>query len=88
VKEIFTAWLDEHVPGSSEKILARVRDLRGGALNSSNFGERLRGSGFWADQIQTIFSRCRRREKYAEGHFDYNLDAFRHPASPQMALGL
>lgn len=86
VKEIFAAWLEEHVPGSRDKILERIRDLRGGQLNSSRFGERLRGSGFWAEQIQTIFSRCREREGFAAGHFEYNLKAFRHPAAPQLNL--
>jgi len=88
VKEIFTTWLEEHVPGSSEKILARIRDLRGGALHSSEFGERLRGRGFWGDQIRTIFSRCLIREKYGAEHFEYNLSAFRQPSSPQLSLGL
>lgn len=88
VKEIFAAWLDEHVPGSAEKILERIRDLRGGALHSPRFGERMRGSGFWSDQIQALFSRCRAREEYAEGHSDYNVSAFRRPPAPQLSLGL
>ncbi len=88
VKEIFTTWLDEHVPGSAEKILERIRDLRGGALNSSKFGERLRGQGFWAEQIQAIFSQTRKREGYATDHFSYNLAAFRRPPAPQLSLDL
>ena len=88
VKEIFAAWLEEHVPGSADKILERIRDLRGGALHSSKFGERMRGSGFWADQIETIFYRCRAREEYADGHFEYNLGAFRHQPAPQLSLNL
>ena len=88
VKEIFAAWLEEQVPGSADKILERIRDLRGGALHSSKFGERMRGSGFWADQIGTLFSRCRAREEYADGHFEYNLGAFRRPPAPQLAFDL
>lgn len=88
VKEIFTTWLDEHVPGSSGKILDRIRDLRGGGLHSSKFGERLRGRGFWAEQIQTIFSRCREHEGYMTDHFQYNMAAFRHPPAPQLSLNL
>ena len=88
VKEIFMSWLEEHVPGSADKILERIRDLRGGALHSSRFGERMVGGGFWSDQIQTLFSRCRAREEYAEGHFEHNLSAFRRPLAPQLSLGL
>jgi DNA repair photolyase len=86
VKEIFADWLEEHVPGSADKILDRIRDLRGGALHSSKFGERMRGSGFWADQIGTLFSRCLAREGYADEHFEHNLGAFRHPPAPQLSL--
>jgi DNA repair photolyase len=88
VKEIFISWLEEHVPGSAEKILDRIRDLRGGALNSARFGDRMRGGGFWSDQIQTLFSRCRAREEYEGDHFDYNVSAFRRPPAPQLSLDL
>jgi len=88
VKEIFMSWLEEHVPGSAGKILERIRDLRGGALHSSKFGERMVGGGFWSDQIQALFSRCRDREEYAKGHFDYNASAFRRPSTPQLSLDL
>ncbi|MEI8311604.1 MAG: PA0069 family radical SAM protein [Verrucomicrobiota bacterium] len=86
VKEIFMSWLEEHVPGSADKILERIRDLRGGALHSSRFGERMVGGGFWSEQIQTLFSRSRAREKYAEEHFEYDLSAFRLPPAPQLSL--
>ncbi|MFA7344063.1 MAG: PA0069 family radical SAM protein [Terrimicrobiaceae bacterium] len=88
VKEIFISWLEEHVPGSADKILDRIRDLRGGALHSSRFGERMTGGGFWSDQIQTLFSRCRAREEYSERPFEYNVGAFRPPPAPQLSLGI
>ena len=88
VKEIFMSWLEDHVPGSADKVLERIRDLRGGALHSSRFGERMVGGGFWSDQIQTLFLRCRDREEYANGHFDYNTNAFRRLPTPQLSLDL
>lgn len=86
VKDIFSAWLDEHLPESREKILNRIRDLRGGELNSSRFGERLRGRGFWADQIREIFSKSRDREKYSPEPFPCSTAHFRQPAGPQLTL--
>lgn len=88
VKEIFSSWLQEHVPGSAGKILERIRDIRGGRLHSSKFGERLRGSGFWAGQIAGLFSTCREKEGFEAAHFEYNLREFRRPAAPQMDLGI
>jgi DNA repair photolyase len=86
VKDIFSAWLNEHLPDSREKILSRIRDVRGGELNSSRFGERLRGHGFWADQIREIFSKSRDRENYAREPFPCSTAHFRRPAGPQLTL--
>ncbi|HEY5792609.1 MAG TPA: PA0069 family radical SAM protein [Chthoniobacterales bacterium] len=61
VKDVFSAWLDRHYPGHKEKILARVRDLRGGKLNDSRFGRRMSGEGFWAEQIEQLFEKCAAR---------------------------
>jgi len=88
VKEIFSSWLQEHVPGSAGKILERIRDIRGGALHSAKFGERLRGRGFWAGQIGSLFSTCREKEGFSTDHFAYNLSAFRRPEAPQLDLGI
>lgn len=61
VKEIFSSWIDRHYPGHKEKILSRIRDLRGGKLNATDFGTRMNGSGFWAEQIEQIFDKCAAR---------------------------
>ena len=45
VKDIFSAWLAEHLPEARQRILGRIRDMRGGALNDSRFGMRMRGEG-------------------------------------------
>jgi len=31
VAPLFEQWLEEHFPGSKEKILSRIRDMRGGS---------------------------------------------------------
>ena len=55
VSDIFTGWLEQHEPGSSRKVLSRVREMRGGRLYDSRFGTRMRGDGPLADQIQQLF---------------------------------
>jgi DNA repair photolyase len=55
VAPLFEQWLEEHYPGSKEKILNRIRDMRGGKLNDPNFGSRMRGSGVWAEQMSALF---------------------------------
>ena len=54
VKELFQEWLTNHFPDRKEKILNRIRDLRGGKLNDANFNTRMRGQGVFADQFSAI----------------------------------
>jgi DNA repair photolyase len=56
VKDLFEQWLAEHVPHRRERVLARIREVRGGALNDPRFGSRMRGEGLLADQIGKLFS--------------------------------
>lgn len=42
---LFGDWLDTHYPGQKEAILNQLRDSRGGGLNSTAFGTRMRGEG-------------------------------------------
>ncbi len=39
VKDLFSAWLEEQVPGQKDKVLGRIRELRDGGLNGSEFGD-------------------------------------------------
>ncbi len=55
VKDIFLAWLEQHVPDRAQKIIHRIEDIRGGKLNNSDFGSRMRGQGIFAEQINKLF---------------------------------
>jgi DNA repair photolyase len=61
VAPIFERWLEEHRPGHKEKVLGRIRELRGGALNDPRFGSRMRGEGPLAGQIKALFAVARRK---------------------------
>lgn len=61
VKDLFQTWLAEHYPDRAEKILNRIRDMRGGKLYDSTFGTRMRGTGVHADQIAQIFTLYKNR---------------------------
>ena len=55
VDPLFTAWLERHFPQRKDKILGRIRDMRGGKLNASGFGDRMRGKGPLGDVIGRMF---------------------------------
>jgi DNA repair photolyase len=56
VAPLFEDWLGRHFPDRKEKVLNRIRSLRGGKLNDPNFNTRMRGQGIWADQIKAMFA--------------------------------
>src|SRR5205085_4897595 len=57
IAPLFEHWLEEHFPNRKEKILGRIREIRGGSgrLNDPNWGSRIVGQGFFAEQIRNIF---------------------------------
>ena len=61
VKQLFDEWLATHRPLQRDKVLHRLRELRGGALNDANFGTRFRGQGEWARQLEQLFLLAKRR---------------------------
>jgi DNA repair photolyase len=64
VEPIFREWLERVHPGRSEKVLARIRSMRGGALNDPRFGKRMQGEGPWADVLNALFRQTTRRLGY------------------------
>lgn len=87
VKDLFSAWAHRHFPDRAERILSHVRDIRGGKLNSAKFGERMRGTGVFADNVADMFYLYRR--KYGLNRRFESLSAahFRRP-SPDGQLDL
>jgi len=61
VEGVFVAWLREQVPLRAERVLARLREARGGALSDTRFGHRMRGEGVYAQQLTALFDVHRRR---------------------------
>ncbi len=86
VKDVFSAWLDENLPGSKEKILGRIREARGGKLNDSTFGARMRGEGIFAEQVRQLFAVCAQREGFAGRMPPLSTAAFRNPDGGQLSL--
>ena len=57
VAPLFERWLEEHFPDRKEKVLGRIRQLRGGErLNDPRFKSRMRGEGIFAEQIRDLFT--------------------------------
>jgi DNA repair photolyase len=88
VKELFEVWLEQHFPDRKDKVLNRIREMRGGALYDARFEFRGRGEGPWADHLRSLF-RVTTARLSLDGPPRLSAAAFRVPASalgPQIDL--
>ncbi len=87
VAPVFQEWLEQSEPGKAEKVLNRIRAIRGGKLNDPRFGSRMRGEGIFADQISQIFHVACRKAGFPAVR-ELSTAAFRRPAGVQLELDL
>ena len=89
LKGLFEDWLTTHFPDRREKVLNRVRAIRGGALYDPTFGTRMRGEGIFADQMRTLFAAaCRKAGIDGRTLPPLSTDAFRRPHDARGQMGL
>ncbi len=87
VRPLFEDWLTRHFPERKEKVLNRIRSIRGGKLNDARFGSRMRGEGIFADQISQLFDiSCRRAGLEGKRFPRLSTDAFRRPGEIQLSF--
>ncbi len=85
VKDLFRDWLATHEPGKSARVLDRVRAMRGGELNVSEWGARMKGEGIHAEQIRAMFETAARRHGLDPRRPGLSSEAFRRPGE-QLSL--
>lgn len=87
VSELFEAWLERHAPDRKEKVLNRIRSMRGGRLNDPRFGSRMKGEGEWARHIKRLHSVTCDRLELNRDRSELSTASFRAPRSgPQREL--
>ena len=55
VAPLFQQWLQAHFPERAQRVMNRVREMRGGKDYDSTFGSRMKGEGVWAELIRQRF---------------------------------
>jgi DNA repair photolyase len=81
VSPLFQQWLKQHVPERAERIMARVREMRGGKDNDPKFGTRMTGTGIWAQMIRQRFDKASARLGFNRTRFELDLTQFRRPSA-------
>lgn len=86
VKDLFEQWLEQHYPDKKEKILHRIREIRGGKLNDPNFKTRMRGQGVYAEQMAKLFELARKKSGIRARWPKLTTEHFRRPGKDQLSL--
>jgi DNA repair photolyase len=87
VAEVFEQRLAERLPLKHDKVIARIREMRGGRLNESRFFLRQKGQGQYSRTLEQMFEATSRRLGF--GPFpEPRTDTFTRPprAGDQLAL--
>jgi DNA repair photolyase len=79
VNPLFQQWLQQHVPEKAARIMARVREMRGGRDNDARFGSRMTGQGVWAQLLRQRFEKASASLGYLRERVPLDLSRFRPP---------
>ncbi|WP_295993090.1 PA0069 family radical SAM protein [Rugamonas sp.] len=87
VAGLFTEWLDEHYPLKSKHVQTLLSQMRGGALYDAKFGERMSGTGPYADLLRDRFRLACKKHQLNLQRVSLRTDLFKVPhRGPQLAL--
>ncbi len=81
IKQIFEDWLHRQFPQRAKHVLELVRTTRAGALNDARFGQRMRGTGAYAELLARRFTRAA-RQLGLDNRSELDCSAFAPPPLP------
>ena len=79
VNTIFQQWLECHFPERAARVMARVREMRGGRDYDARFGSRMVGQGVWAQLLRQRFDKAAARLGLKRERVPLDLSQFRKP---------
>ena len=79
VNPIFQEWLQQHFPQRAARVMARVREMRGGRDYDAAFGSRMTGEGVWAQLLAQRVRKAAARHGLNRQRVELDLTQFRKP---------
>ena len=79
VNPLFQHWLDQHFPDRAARVMARVREMRGGKDNDAQFGSRMTGQGIWAQLLRQRLHKACHRLGLVHQRVELDVSLFRPP---------
>ena len=88
VSPLFQEWLARHYPDRADRVMSHVRKMHGGKDYDAQWGQRMRGSGPYAQIIARRFNAAARRLGLDQAQPPLRCDLFRPPirSGDQLAL--
>jgi DNA repair photolyase len=88
VSPLFQEWLAAHFPERAQRVMNRVREMRGGRDYDADFATRMKGEGTWAALIRQRFDKACTRLGLDGNVQPLRTDLFVPPtaATPQLDL--
>ncbi len=83
LNDVFQTWLRTHFPLRAERVMNRIRDLRGGKDYDSRFGKRMTGIGIWADLFADRFHAACARHGLNRHRRQFDTSQFARPVMPR-----
>jgi len=80
VSPLFQQWLEQHFPDRAARVMARIRDMRGGKDYDASFGTRMTGEGVWAELFAQRVRHARRRFGLDGDRMALDLSQFQPPS--------
>jgi len=77
--ELFTNWLNTHLPERAAHVLSLIRQMRGGKLNDPQFHTRFAGAGPYAELLHKRFTRAARQHGLLTEKFALDTTKFAAP---------
>jgi DNA repair photolyase len=79
ISPLFRQWLDQHFPDRAARVMARIREMRGGRDNDPSFGSRMVGQGVWGALLSQRFHKTTKRLGFVEKRAPLDHSMFRRP---------
>ena len=77
LNEVFQQWLALHYPQRAARVMARLREMRGGQDYDSDYATRMHGSGIWAQLLAQRFHKACKRHGLNRERIALDLGQFR-----------
>jgi DNA repair photolyase len=85
VNPIFQDWLHRHFPEREARVMARIREMRGGRDYDARFGSRMVGEGVWAKLLRQRFDKAVARLGLDRERVPLDLTKFRKPVADALS---